>query len=225
MAGGHVRLPTPPTTRAAATPEKAHPRRETTVATASIKWPCPLLSEEDPRVARAPGSNKYDPRRVRISTSGLKARLKKAGATGALNSRKTTDQWLENWRGQGPSKPADAKDGSTQLLPRTALLIRGSKDDPRRVRTGAPDHQSQGRRRHAHSSLSSSPLARGCPTCRVREPARAASRGDPTEGELPRRRSLANGAEPHLANPRKCFNGRVSGPRSLPLSNGAWASA
>jgi hypothetical protein len=29
------------------------------------------------------------------------------------------------------------KDGSTQLLPRTALLIRGSKPDPRRVRTGA----------------------------------------------------------------------------------------
>jgi hypothetical protein len=162
--------------------------------------------------------------RVRISTSGLKARLKRAGATGALDSRETTDQRLENWRGQGPSKPADAKDGSTQLLSRTALLIRGSKTDPRRVRTGAPDHQSQGRRGHAHSSFSSSPPARGCPTCRVREPARAASRGDPTEGELPRPRSLANGTEPHLANPRKRFNGRVSGPCSLPLSNGAWAS-
>jgi hypothetical protein len=31
--------------------------------------------------------------------------------------------------------------------------------------------------------------------------------GDPTEGELPRPRSLANGTEPHLANPRKRFNG------------------
>jgi hypothetical protein len=134
----------------------------------------------------------------------------------------TTDQRFEGWHDQGPSKPADAKDGSTQLLPRTALLIRGSKPDPRWVRTGAPDHQSQGRRGHAHSSLSLSPPARGCPTCRVREPARAASRGDPTE--LPRPRSLANGTEPHLANPCKCFNGRVSGPRSLPLSNGAWAS-
>jgi hypothetical protein len=116
------------------------------------------------------------------------------------------------------------KDGSTQLLPRTALLIRGSKPDPRWVRTGAPDHQSQGRRGHAHPILSSSPPARGCPTCRVREPARAASRGDPTEGELSCPRSLANGTEPHLANPCKCFNGRVSGPRNLPLSNGAWAS-
>jgi hypothetical protein len=136
----------------------------------------------------------------------------------------TTDQRLENWHGQGPSKPVDAKDGSTWLLPHTALLIRGSKPDPRRVRTGAPDHQSQGRRGRAHLSLSSSPPARGCPTCRVREPARAASRGDPSEGELPRPRSLANGTEPHLANPFECFNGRVSRPRSLPLSNGAWAS-
>jgi hypothetical protein len=203
VAGGPVRLPTPPTTRTAATPEKARPQRETTVVTTSIKWPCPLQSKEDPRAARAPGSKKYDRRRVRISTSGLEARLKQTGATGAPNSRKTTDQRLENWRGQGPSKLADAKDGSTQLLPRTALLIRCSKPDPRRVRTGAPDHRSQGRRGHAHSSLSSSPPARGCPTCRVREPVRAASRGDPTEGELPRPRSLANGTEPHLANPRK----------------------
>jgi hypothetical protein len=132
----------------------------------------------------------------------------------------TTDQQYEGWHGQGPLKPADAKDGSTQLPPRTALLIRGSKPDPRWVRTGAPDHQSQGRRGRAHSSLSSSPPARGCPTCRVREPARAASRGDPTEGELPRPRSLANGTEPHLANPCKRFNGRVSGPRAYPYRTG-----
>jgi hypothetical protein len=97
-----------------------------------------------------------------------------------------------------------------------ALLIRGLKPDPRRVRTGAPDRQSQGRRGHAHSSLSSSPPARGRPTCRIQEPARAASRGDPIEGELPRPRSLANGTEPHLANPREHFHGRVSGPRANP---------
>jgi hypothetical protein len=112
------------------------------------------------------------------------------------------------------------KGGSIPLLPRTALLIRGSKPDPRWVRTGAPDHQSQGRRGRAHSSLSSSPPARGCPTCRVQEPARAASLGDPTEGELPRPRSLANGTEPHLANPHKHFNGRVSGPRAYPYRTG-----
>jgi hypothetical protein len=44
--------------------------------------------------------------------------------------------------------------------------------------------------------------------------------GDPTEGELPRPRSLANGTEPHLANPRKRFNGRVSGPRAYPYRTG-----
>jgi hypothetical protein len=76
VAGGHVRLPAPATTRAAAAPKKARPWRETTVATTSIKWPSPLLSKEDPRAARAPGSNKFDPRRVQISTGGLKARLR-----------------------------------------------------------------------------------------------------------------------------------------------------
>jgi hypothetical protein len=33
VTGGHVRLPTPPTTRAAAAPKKARPRRETAAAT------------------------------------------------------------------------------------------------------------------------------------------------------------------------------------------------
>jgi hypothetical protein len=71
-----------------------------------------------------------------------------------------------------------------------------------------------------HSSLSSSPPARGRPTCRIQEPARAASRGDPIEGELPRPRSLANGTEPHLANPRECFHGRVFRPRTNPYRTG-----
>jgi hypothetical protein len=94
-----------------------------------------------------------------------------------------------------------------------ALLIRGSKPDPRRVQTGAPDRQCQGRRGRTHSSLSSSPPARGRPTCHIQEPTRAASRGHPIEGELPRPRSLANETEPHLPNPLKRFHGRVSGPR------------
>jgi hypothetical protein len=82
------------------------------------------------------------------------------------------------------------------------------------------DRQSQGRRGHAHSSLSSSPPARGRPTCHIQEPARAASRGDPIEGELLRPRSPANGTEPHLANLRKRFHGRVSGPRANPYRMG-----
>jgi hypothetical protein len=44
--------------------------------------------------------------------------------------------------------------------------------------------------------------------------------GDPTEGELPRPRSLANGTEPHLANPCERFIGRVSGPRAYPYRTG-----
>jgi hypothetical protein len=86
--------------------------------------------------------------------------------------------------------------------------------------TGAPDRQSQGRRGRAHSSLSSSPPARGRPTCRIQEPVRAASRGGPIEGEHPHPRSLANGTEPHLANPRKRFHGQVSGPRANPYRTG-----
>jgi hypothetical protein len=200
--------------------EKARPRRVTIAATAGIKWPCPLPSKRDPRAARAPGSNKCDSRRLRTPTSGLEASFEMNGRHRCPRLTETTDQQFEDWHGQRPSKPADAKDGSTQLLPRVALLIRGSKPDSRRVQTGAPDHQSQGRRGCAHSSLSSSPLARGCPTCRVREPARVASRGDPTEGELPRPRSLANGTEPHLAKPSERFNGRVFGPRAYPYRTG-----
>jgi hypothetical protein len=86
--------------------------------------------------------------------------------------------------------------------------------------TSTPDRQSHGRPGRARSILSSSPPARGYPTCRIQEPVRAASWGDPIEGELPRPRSLANGTEPHLANPRKRFHGRVSGPRANPYRTG-----
>jgi hypothetical protein len=44
--------------------------------------------------------------------------------------------------------------------------------------------------------------------------------GDPIEGELLRPRSLANGTEPHLANLRKRFYGRVSRPRAYPYRTG-----
>jgi hypothetical protein len=54
--GSHVRLPTSPTTRAAATPEKARPQRTTVAMTVGIKWIGPLPSKRDPRAARAQGS-------------------------------------------------------------------------------------------------------------------------------------------------------------------------
>jgi hypothetical protein len=157
---------------------------------------------------------------VQLPTSGLEARSVWTSAAGALDLKKLLISGLRASTAENPRNPQMRKDGGTQLPPRTALLIRGSNPDPRRVRKGAPDHQSQGRRGCAHLSLSSSPSARGRPTCRVREPASAASRGDPTEGELPCPRSLANGTEPHLANPHKRFNGRVSGPRAYPYRMG-----
>jgi hypothetical protein len=52
-AGRHVPPPTSPTTRAAAAPEKVRPSRITVAATVGIKWPGPLPSKDDPRVARA----------------------------------------------------------------------------------------------------------------------------------------------------------------------------
>jgi hypothetical protein len=55
-AGRHVRPPTSPTTRVAAAPEKASPQRRTVDATVGIKWPGPLPSQDDPRMARALGS-------------------------------------------------------------------------------------------------------------------------------------------------------------------------
>jgi hypothetical protein len=55
--GGPSRPPyTSTTTRAAAAPEKARPQRTTVDATVGIKWPSPLPSKDNHRVARARGS-------------------------------------------------------------------------------------------------------------------------------------------------------------------------
>jgi hypothetical protein len=50
------------------------------------------------------------------------------------------NQRLEGRHAQTTRRP-QRKDGAAQAPPRTALLIRGSKPDPRRVRTGAPDRR------------------------------------------------------------------------------------
>jgi hypothetical protein len=121
---------------------------------------------------------------------------------------------------ENPRNVQMRKDGSSQLLPRTALLIRGSKPDPRRVQTGAPDHQSQG---DEGARIRTFPRARqleGAPHVVFESQRGQLAGGDPTEGELPHPRSLANGTEPHLANPRKCFNGRFSRPRAYPYRTG-----
>jgi hypothetical protein len=51
VAGRHVRPPTSPTTRVAATPEKARPQRIAMATTAGIKCPSPLPSKGDPQAA------------------------------------------------------------------------------------------------------------------------------------------------------------------------------
>jgi hypothetical protein len=54
--------------------------------------------------------------------------------------QRVTNQQIEGQLGYDPSRPADVnKMGAPNYHPTMALLIRGSKPDPRRVRTGAPD--------------------------------------------------------------------------------------
>jgi hypothetical protein len=128
----------------------------------------------------------------------------RAGATGALESRGLLISSFEGRLGREPTDPADAtKTGAPSRHPATALLIRGSKPDPRRVRTGAPNHQSQGRRGRALSSLSSSSPARGRPMCRIQEPMRAASRGIPLRESF---RTLG----PHRTGPSPAYQTRLS---------------
>jgi hypothetical protein len=150
--------------------------------TTRIKWPGPLPSKDDPRAARDPGSKKPDSRRVRYRPVASKpAQRERAPQVPSIYKK-----LLISGSRAGPAKNPETcrceKTGALSCHPATALLIRGSKPDPRRVRTGAPDHQSQGRRKRAHSSLSSSPPNRGRPTCRVREPARAVRWGGSHQG-------------------------------------------
>jgi hypothetical protein len=172
-------LPRHPLRAAAASPEKARPQRMTTSTTMDIKWPDPLPSKHDPRVARARGS-KTRPSKGAITDQWTRDPLDEEQAPQMPSIQRITDQQLKGWFDQEPMSPADVKKtGAPSCHPAMTLLIRGSKPDPRRVRTGAPDQQSQGRQGRAHSSLSSSPPARGRPTCRVQGPTRAASRGIP----------------------------------------------
>jgi hypothetical protein len=51
-----------------------------------------------------------------------------------------TDQWLEGRFDRDPMNSTyQTKTGAPRCHPAKAVLIRGSKPDPRRVRTGTPD--------------------------------------------------------------------------------------
>jgi hypothetical protein len=98
-AGGHVRLPTPPTMRAVAAPEKARLQRLTTAVTAGIKWPGPLPSKEDPRAARAPGSDKNRPSKGAITDQWPRSLFEVKRRHRCPRSTKYTDQRFEGRRG------------------------------------------------------------------------------------------------------------------------------
>jgi hypothetical protein len=97
-----------------------------------------------------------------------------------------------------------------------ALLIRGSELDPRWVRNKRPRSTESGATRARAFEPILEPTGSRAPHMSCSRASRAASRGDPIGGELSHPRSLANGTEPHLANPRERFHGRVSGPRANP---------
>jgi hypothetical protein len=128
-----------------------------------------------------PRARKIRPSKGAITDQWSRDPLGEGGHHSFPRIRRIIDQQLEGRLGREPTNPADVtKTGAPSCHPATALLIRGSKPDPRRVRTGAPDQRSQGRQGRAHSSLSSSSPARGRSTCRIQEPTMAASRGIPS---------------------------------------------
>jgi hypothetical protein len=141
-------------------PLRARPRRMTVAATAGIKWPGPLtrktLEWPEPQAQTKPTLEGCKHRPV----ASKPVPSKRAPQVQSIDE-KLLISGSRAGTAENPRSPQMRKDRGTLLLPRAALLIRGSTADLRRVRTGAPDHQSQGRRGRAHSSLSSSPPARG----------------------------------------------------------------
>jgi hypothetical protein len=167
--------PTSPTTHVVASSEKARSRR-TTAARGPVPYQVSVtLARPKPR------ARKIRPSKGAITDQWSPKPARRERAPQMPSIQRITDQQLEGRFDRAPMSPADVKKmGAPSCHPAMALLIRGSKPDPRRVRTGAPDQQSQGRRGRAHLSLSSSSPARGRPTCRVQEPMRVASRGIPS---------------------------------------------
>jgi hypothetical protein len=126
-------------------PLRAQPRRETVAATAPIKWPGPLPNKDDPRAARALGSKNLTLEGCDYRPVASKPVQRERAPQVPSIYKKLLISGSRAGTAKNPRNPQMRKDGGTQLPPRTALLIKGSKPDPRRIRTGAPDHQSQGR--------------------------------------------------------------------------------
>jgi hypothetical protein len=90
-------------------------------------WPEPRAQETTPSKGAITDQWSRDP-------------LSESGCHRCPRIWRITDQQLEGRLDREPMNPADAtKTKAPSYHPVTALLIRGSKPDPRRVRTGAPD--------------------------------------------------------------------------------------
>jgi hypothetical protein len=119
----------------------------------SIKWPGPLPNKEDPRVARAPGSERFDPQRVQASVGHLGARLKQnrhhryPRCTILLISVSRADTVRD------PRGPADAKTGAPSRHPVLSLLISISRVDTVRDPRGPADAKTGAPSRHPALSL------------------------------------------------------------------------
>jgi hypothetical protein len=124
-AGRHVRLPTSPTTRAAAAPEKARPRHRTVPATARIKWPGPLPSKDYPRAARALGSKNLTLEECDYRPVASKpARRERAPQVPSVY-KKLLISGSRACLAENPRNLQMRKDGGTQLPPRNGPTDQG----------------------------------------------------------------------------------------------------
>jgi hypothetical protein len=189
-------------------------------ATAGIKWPGPLPSKDDPRVARARGSKS-----LTLEGCGYQPVASKP----AWREREPrTPSIYKDYRSavRGPARLQTLESrrrkklGAPSCHPAVALLIRGSEVDPRWVRNKRPRSTESGATRARAFEPILDPTGSGAPHMLYSRASEGSYSGDPIEGELLRPRSPANGTEPHLANPRKRFHGRVSGPRANPYRTG-----
>jgi hypothetical protein len=125
VAGRHVRLPTSPTTHAAATPEKAHLRRRIVAATAGIKWPDPLLSKDVPRAARAPGSENLTLEECDYRLVASKAAQRERAPQVPSIYKKLLISGSRAGPAKNPRNLQMRKDGGTQLPPRNGPTDQG----------------------------------------------------------------------------------------------------
>jgi hypothetical protein len=105
----------------------------------------PVLCKGSPPPPRGPsqGLEQIRPSKGATTDQWPYVLLVEGGHHRCPQSQRITDLQLEGWLGHDPTNPADVtKTGVLSHHPVMALLIRGSKPDPRRVRTGAPDQQS-----------------------------------------------------------------------------------